>query len=124
MLANQKGSIVGFVAVGIVLTIAAVGLFYVAGQQKATTSQTGKKEPEITINSDNKQAPNKITGDNQTGNDKAAPGVTSENSTANNVPPQLSTAGPKETLASVISIGVLAAAGASYIRSRSMLNSL
>lgn len=140
MRGNQSGSVVSFAVIGVVLAMAAVGVFYYAGQQ-FTGTETAGEVPEISLppsdtapesgdrqaeSGDSDEASQPQSPQSNDGDDKIAD--TSDTSDQSNsesaevalAPAELSQSGPSETLATMIAVGSLAAACAGYVRSRGL----
>jgi LPXTG-motif cell wall-anchored protein len=111
---NEGGSVLVFVVVGVILAGLLVGGIYLVNRQ---TSQPRPQAPVAQKPQEKEQGPPPAEpGNSQSPPSSAQPGP--DTSTANNGNVELPTTGPKETIGSLVVLGLLSGALAGYVRSR------
>lgn len=128
----DKGSVISFVLVGLVLILATIGVLYSVRHYTSTPKTVAEPEVSLPANDattkddENKTSDTSKSSDGTTSspqnNATAGSGSTSKDQTSTAT--QIPQTGPTETIGTVIVAGLLAGTGVAYIRSRRQSSSL
>lgn len=104
---NQGGSIISFIVIGAVLAALLVGGVYFLNQHQQSTSTPSAQSPRS--DQSNQPRPESEKEESQA----LAPDTSSQHATT-----QLPSTGAKETLGTLLSVGLISGVSISYVRSR------
>lgn len=128
----DKGSVISFVLVGVVLILATVGVLYGVRQYTSTSSTVVEPEASLPTNdtaakddktnaSDTSKSSDETASSSQNNTTKGSGGTSkTQTPTATQIPQT----GPTETIGTVVVAGLLAGTAVAYIRSRRQVSSL
>lgn len=125
MRSNQRGSVVGFVIVGVVLASAVAGGVYFVNQrdkqapaQPATSVQQPTPAPQSSNEKNSNSSTKESTGSQSTGTSNRTQGSTPTTGVDRGDSSHLPSTGPADQALQLIAFGALAGAGTAFIRSQ------